>query len=108
VGDLNVEQWGTALDRVLAFRAADRDEKFYDIGFTAFQDDQIGEIRGLYAWLGRELTDDTELRMRAWQADNPRDKHGTHAYDGAEFGLTEERLAARFGAYRARFNRLLQ
>jgi hypothetical protein len=108
VGDLNVEQWGTALDRVLAFRTGSRDEKFHDVGFTAFQADQIGQIRGLYAWLGRELTADTEQRMRAWQADNPRDKHGAHEYDGAEFGLTDDRLAERFGAYRERFDTLLQ
>jgi hypothetical protein len=108
VGQLNVAQWGAALDRVLAFRTADRDEKFYDIGFAAFQADQLAAVRGLYQWLGRELTDETVQRMRQWQADNPRDKHGAHTYDGAEFGLTEDLLAARFGAYRARFDDLLQ
>jgi len=103
VGDLNMEQWGTAIDRVLAYRAAGKDDSFYDIGFGSFQADMLGEIRSLYAWLGREFTDETEARMKAWQADNPRDKHGGHQYDGAEFGLTEERLAARFGPYRERF-----
>ena len=53
VGDLNMRQWGTAIDRVLAFRASGRDDKFYDIGFTAFQADPIAEIRALYDWLGR-------------------------------------------------------
>jgi hypothetical protein len=103
VGDLNMEQWGTALDRVLEFRAAGRDDRFHDIGFAPFQADPIDEIRGLYKWLGRELTDDTEQRMQAWRAANPRDKHGTHAYDGAQFGITDDRLQERFGAYRARF-----
>jgi len=106
VGELNMQQWGTALDRVLAFRAAGRDEQFYDIGFTAFQADPIAEIRGLYAWLGRDFTDETEQRMHAWRAENPRDKHGTHEYDGTEFGLTDERLAERFRAYRTRFDSL--
>jgi hypothetical protein len=103
VGDLNLEQWGTAIDRVLAYRAKGRDDRFHDIGFTAFQADPIGEVRGLYEWLGRDLTPETEARMRAWRADNPRDKHGSHSYDGDEFGLTEERLAQRFGPYRERF-----
>jgi hypothetical protein len=102
-----MSQWGAALDRVLAYRAAGRDDKFYDIGFTTFQADPIAEIRGLYAWLGREFTKETEQRMQAWRADNPRDQHGTHEYDGAEFGLTDERLAFRFGAYRARFDSFL-
>jgi hypothetical protein len=108
VGQLNIDQWGAALDRVLAFRAAGRDDRFYDIGFVPFQADPIDEIRGLYKWLGRELTDETEQRMNRWRADNPRDKHGTHAYDGAEFGLTEAVLDQRFGAYRARFADFLQ
>jgi hypothetical protein len=108
VGDLNMDQWGTALDRVLEFRAAGRDDRFYDIGFAPFQADPIDEIRGLYKWLGRDLTDETEQRMNQWRADNPRDKHGAHDYDGAQFGITESRLQDRFGAYRARFAEFLQ
>jgi hypothetical protein len=107
VGDLNMEQWGAAIDRVLAYRAAGNDDRFYDIGFGSFQADMIGEVRGLYSWLGRDFTDETEARMEQWRADNPRDKGG-HQYDGAEFGLTEERLAARFGPYRERFAEYLE
>ncbi len=103
VGDLNMHQWGAAIDRVLAFRAAGRDDHFYDIGFAPFQSDPIAEIRGLYEWLGRDFTEETEQRMLQWRADNPRDKHGGHEYDGEEFGLSDDRLADRFGAYRARF-----
>ena len=106
VGQLNMDQWGTALDRMLAFRGGaggGNDARFFDIGFAAFQADPIAEIRGLYDWLGWDLTADTEARMQAWRAENPRDKHGTHQYDGADFGLTDDALAARFGAYRERF-----
>lgn len=108
VGDLNVEQWGTTLDRLLAFRTdPERDAKFLDLGFTAFQADPIAEIRRLYDWLGADLTPETMARMEAWRAENPRDRFGRHEYDGATFGLTDERLATRFGAYRARFGPLL-
>lgn len=107
VGRLNMEQWGTALDRVLAFRSGPNDEKFFDIGFTAFQADPIAEIRRLYEWLGRDLTIKTERRMRDWRTDNPRDKFGTHVYDATDFGLTDDALASRFGAYRERFGPLL-
>lgn len=107
VGRLNMEQWGVALDRVLEFRAAGHDAQFFDIGFKPFQDDPINEVRRLYTWLGRDLTGETEQRMRAWRDANPRDKHGVHHYSGAEFGITDEALAARFGAYRERFGPLL-
>ena len=106
VGQLNMEQWGVALDRTLAFRDAGRDDRFFDIGFSAFQADPISEISGLYDWLGQELTTETKQRMVDWRAANPRDAGG-HRYDGAMFGLDEAALAARFGAYRERFAALL-
>ena len=80
-----------------------RDAKFFDIGFTEFQADPVAEIRRLYDWLGDELTDDTVERILAWRADNPKDKYGKHEYDGADFGITDDLLDARFGAYRRRF-----
>jgi len=108
VGELNMEQWAIALDRLLAFRKDPmRNAKFFDIGFTQFQADPIGEIRKLYAWLGDDLTDDTVVRMLAWRADNPADKYGRHEYDAIQFGITEDALAARFGGYRERFGPLL-
>jgi hypothetical protein len=108
VGELNMEQWGVALDRCLAFRADPaRDAKFFDIGFTEFQADPVAEIRRLYDWLGDELTDDTVERILAWRADNPKDKYGRHEYHGADFGITDETLDARFGSYRQRFADLL-
>ena len=108
VGELNMEQWGIALDRSLAFREdPDRDAKFFDIGFTDFQADPIAEISRLYEWLGDELTEATMARMRAWRDDNPKDKYGKHDYDGADFGITDDALANRFGRYRERFGSLL-
>lgn len=45
--------------------------------------------------------------MLAWRTDNPKDKHGVHTYDAAQFGITEEALARRFAPYRDRFAPLL-
>ena len=104
VGTLNMDQWGIALDRCLAFRADPaRDAKFFDMGFTDFQADPIAEIAKLYEWLGDELTSDTVEGMLAWRADNPKDKYGKHEYDGANFVITEAALHERFASYRSRF-----
>jgi len=108
VGELNMAQWGASLDRMIAFRQDHgRDARFFDIGFTTFQADPVAEIRRLYDWLGDDLADDVVVRMRAWRDDNPKDKHGKHEYDGAQFGITDAALDARFGAYRDRFGALL-
>jgi hypothetical protein len=104
VGELNLHQWGQALDRVAEFREVpENDAKFFDIGFTQFQADPLSEIRKLYEWLGDQLSDATVDRMLAWRGDNPKDKYGKHEYAGALFGLTDEALAARFSSYRSRF-----
>jgi Sulfotransferase family len=104
VGELNLQQWECALNRVLAFREDPvRDAKFFDIGFAAFQADPIAEIRRLYQWLGDDLTERTVQRMVAWRSDNPADKYGRHEYDARRFGITDRVLAERFGSYRRRF-----
>ncbi len=106
VGALKMEQWGLALDRVHAFRAAGREDKFYDIGFGALQADPLAEIRSLYQWLGRELSPDTEARMQRWREQNPRDRQAPPR-DAADFGLTDDEMAERFAPYRRRFSPLL-
>jgi hypothetical protein len=104
VGELNMEQWGLALERCLAFRKDPaRDAKFFDMGFTRFQADPVGEIGQLYDWLGDDLDDQTVSRMLAWRGEHPRDKYGRHEYAGADFGISPEALDARFGTYRERF-----
>ncbi len=108
VGEINLEHWSIAMDRMLVFRQDPaNDTKFFDIGFTEFQADPIHQIGRFYGWLGDDLTPATVDRMLAWRADNPKDKYGRHTYDGAQFGITDEVLAERFGAYRGRFGPLL-
>ncbi len=100
--------WSIAMGRMLAFRRHPaNDARFFDIGFSEFQADPISQIRRLYGWLGDELAPATVERMRAWRADNPKDKHGAHTYNADQFGITDQALAQRFGAYRDRFAPLL-
>ena len=71
LGRLNVEQWSTGMDRVLAFRDAHGDDRFHDIDFRAMQRDPVGEVRGLYAWLGEPVSDAFADGMeRWWHANN--------------------------------------
>ena len=108
IGELNMGHWSIAMDRLLAFRRDPaNDARFFDIGFIEFQADPISQIRRLYGWLGDELTPATVKRMRAWRAGNPKDKHGTHTYNADQFGISDQALTQRFGAYRDRFAPLL-
>ncbi len=55
---------------LLRFRAEHGDDRFYDMDFRAVQRDPIGQVRGLYAWLGEPVTDAFEQGMRRWWEEN--------------------------------------
>ena len=81
IGELNVKQWTLATDRALAFREAGNDDRFYDIDFRAMQADPIGEVRGLYEWLGEPVTDEFESRMQQWWTANAENREPSPARD---------------------------
>ncbi len=90
------------MDRALAFRDGGADDRFYDIDFRAMQADPIGEVRGLYAWLGEPVSEEFEAGMRRWWADNAEHREpSTHA-DPATFGLDLDEVRPLFADYVAR------
>ncbi len=99
IGELNVKQWSLATDRALAFRAAGNDDRFYDIDFRAMQADPIGEVRGLYDWLGEPVNDEFESRMQQWWTANAENREPSPARDPADFGLDLDAIRPRFAAW---------
>jgi hypothetical protein len=99
LGELNVQQWSTGMDRAVKFRDGGAEHRFFDIDFRAMQADPIEEVRRLYAWLGEPVTDEFETRMRAWWADNAekREPH-THTHP-EEFGLDLNAIRPLFADY---------
>jgi len=63
------------------------DDHVIDVQFADFMADPFVTIRGVYDRMGFELSDEAEAAMRAYLADNPRDKHGRHTYSWSETGL---------------------
>ena len=102
LGELNVEHWSTGMDRALAFRAAGADDRFYDIDFRAMQADPIGEVRGLYAWLGEPVSDEFEAGMRGWWARNAENREPSPQLDPAAFGLDLDAVRPLFADYVSR------
>lgn len=93
--------------RMMAFRDAGNDHRFFDIYFAPFQKDPFPILAQLYDFLGEELTAEALARMNAWRRDTPRDRHGGHHYDPAEFGLDPTQLRQRFAFYSERFSGVL-
>ena len=103
LGELNSEWCELGMRKVIAFREAGHEHRFFDIHFAPFQKDPFPAIAGLYAFLGETLTTEARTRMEAWRRDTPRDQHGEHHYDAADFGLDIGRLRERFRFYSERF-----
>jgi hypothetical protein len=94
--------------RMMAFRAAGNEHRFFDVYFRPFQQNPWPTLRELYAWLGEELTPVALEQMQVWRRDTPRDKHGSHTYDAADFGLDAAALRRRFEFYSDRFDGVVE
>jgi Sulfotransferase family len=97
IGRLNVEQWSTGINRVLQFRDNGGNDRFYDIDFLAMREDPLGEVRGLYEWLGEPVTPEFESGMRQWWETAEREP-STHS-DPAAYGLDLDQIRPLFAEY---------
>ncbi|WHO37296.1 sulfotransferase [Sphingobium sp. AP49] len=104
IGAVTADFCETGMRRMIAFRDSGQDHRFFDIDFAAVQRDPYPVLAALYAFMGEELTDETRTRIAAWRASSPRDKHGVHRVDPAEFGLDRQGLRDRFDFYARRFD----
>ena len=101
-GELNVEHWTVGMTRALAFRERGNDDRFYDMDFRAVQQDPIGEVRGLYAWLGEPVSSEFEANMERWWAQNGARREKNVHPDPAKYGLDLDEVRPRFAEYTAR------
>lgn len=99
LGRLNAEQWSVGMDRALAFRAHGADARFYDIDFRAMQADPVGEVRGLYAWMGEPVSTEFEQRMGSWWAHNAATREPSVRADPTDYGLDAEEIRPLFADY---------
>ncbi len=101
IGELNVATWSEAIDRAIAFRDAGNDHRFYDIHFRAMHKDPVGEVRGLYDWLGVPVTDVFADNMARWWAENDL-RSREEKPDPSLFGLDYGEVRSKFAKYLAR------
>lgn len=99
IGRLNVEHWTLGMQRALRFRADGNEDRFYDIDFRAMQADPIGEVTGLYAWLGAPVTAEFEARMQSWWTQAAAEREPSSHADPVEFGINFDEVRPRFASY---------
>jgi hypothetical protein len=99
LGELNIEHWSVGMERALAFREAGNDHRFYDMHFRAVQRDPIGEVRGLYEWLGEPVTEEFEQGMARWWRENAETRTPNVHPQPETFGIDLERVRPLFAKY---------
>jgi len=99
IGRLNVEHWSTGIARAMQFRAAGNDERFYDIDFRAMQADPIGEVRGLYRWLGQPVSEEFESSMQSWWTQAAAEREPSSHADPVQFCIEFDTVRPLFADY---------
>jgi hypothetical protein len=102
-GKLNAEIWELGMRRMIDFRDAGNEHRFFDVHFAQFQKDPFPIIEKLYAFIGEELTAGARERMQRWRTQSSRERQGAHHYDPADFGLNITELHEQFEFYSERF-----
>jgi hypothetical protein len=89
-----------------AMQARDRlpKDRFIDVFQADLGRDTVAVIQGLYANLGLPFTTDYEAHLHERMRARPRGRHGEHAYDRDEFGVSAEQIRTHFQAYLDRFD----
>ena len=102
-GPLWVDVLGTMVDRLVDHRDRRGDEGFVDVRYRDFVADPVATVGRIYAHFGESLSEEAATGMQDHLTSHPQAKHGAHAYTLADFGLDEQTVRDRFGAYTERF-----
>jgi hypothetical protein len=102
IGQLNLDQWAIGIDRLLEFRDGPGRDRFYDIDFRAMQSDPVGEVQGLYRWLGVRPGEEFGARMQSWWSSNAAEREETRHSEPSVYGLDLDDVRRRFATYTAR------
>jgi Sulfotransferase family len=105
--ELGAEQlawWAEGMRRAMEFRSKFGDDRFVDVPFAALQTDPIDTIADSYEKLGLEFTDSARAKVRRWADEHKPGHRGTHSYELADYGLTQEQVREAFGDYIATYD----
>ena len=104
IGTEAIRYWSTTLTKFIGERDRLAPERIFDLSYVELRHDPIGAVRRVYKHFGWLLSPRAENRMREVLAKQPRDVHGFHRYEAAQFGLHPEHEEEFFADYCERFS----
>jgi hypothetical protein len=111
-GERDLHRLGQALgehlrqgvEQAMAARARLGEDRFFDVHHRRLIADPMGTVRGVYDFLGLELTPAVEQSISDWSDENRSGAHGQHRYTAEQFGLTDAQLRSEFTPYTDHFD----
>ena len=105
IHDIYPRQIAEHVNRPMALRSSLPEDKILDVYCSEMLSDPIETMRGIYRWLGLELSDSSEAAMRSWlEKDNER-QSGRPSYSLEDYGWTREELEPYFADYLEQYPR---
>lgn len=102
IGQQQLDWWEKLLQRSVEQRKAlanTHSQQFFDLKMIDTVADPLGAVERLYAHFGYELKSTVKADMEKYMREHSRDKHGSHTYEAADFGIDKARDSARFHDY---------
>jgi len=103
VGHDWTERWANALYRFLDARNQHYETGYLDVAYDDIEQRPLALVKAIYDWLKWPFPAETEKAMQQFLDANPKNKHGTHHYDLASYGLDATAEQQRFEPYCTRF-----
>ncbi len=79
------------------------DGRYFNVLYADLIRDPMAVVRLIYNHFDMALTDETEMAMLRFLAENPQNRHGVHRYSLEEFGLDRDTERRRFEFYTSFF-----
>ncbi len=92
------------VEQAIAARRRIGEDRFHDVHHRDLIADPMGVVRGVYDFLGYELTPTVEQAIADWQVANRSGAQGTHQYTAEQFGLSEAQLRDDYRFYTDHFD----
>jgi len=104
LGPVTLEYYATSLERGLAARERLDPARVIDVDYRNFVSDPLACVESIYRHFDLPRGPEVEDALRRHVAENPQGKHGRHEYALEEYGLTPDRVRARFAGYVERYS----
>jgi hypothetical protein len=96
------------MEHAISARGRIGEDRFLDVHHRDLVSDPRGTVRGVYDWLGYELTPSVEQTILTWQEENRMGAAGTHQYTPEQFGLSAAQIRSDYDFYVRRFDIALE